>query len=455
MTLTYHDVLTTDLSPLLTAAEEWQRMGRRFGTLQGHYQDHVQGALHSGGWAGLAFDTQRAAAADTAFEYGAAETEATAVSRILHAAYQELTERQHALRHLVEDAEENGFTVDAQGFVRYAGYDGLTPADRHDPDYQRLALAKGQAADERTADIRRAVQEADESDHGVALALMTAATDISPDGSGVGGFNANAASPVGPAADDGGQDGTHKGGWHADGSIDWSTTPEYGRTGSLTPKAGKEMSFKEYLTLASISGQGSVSNGPFSLSGNFSVAAQDRMFATLGFTDKGVKAQLEFSAGVRAAAAGQMSLGQDVGVYGRANAFVGAEVTDTFQAGPGGVNAAVKGFVGEKAGGTVGVETGGIGVGFNVDGSAGAGYEGKLEFGPDPDTGKWKFGAKIGVTPGIGGSVGFEFTFDPHKFTHAVDDVTSAGSDALHEAGDVAKSTGHALKNAATLGGLI
>lgn len=454
MTLTYHDVLTTDLTPLLNAAEKWQRMGKRFGTLQVEYRDNVQGALHSGGWAGFAFDTQQMAARNTAFEYGAAQTEANAIASILHAAYQELVERQQALRHLVDDAKENGFTVDGEGVVRYAGYDDLTPADRHDPDYQKLMLRQGEAADQRTIDIRKAVQDCDESDQGVKLALKNAATDTSPDGSGVGGFNANASNPVGAPVPDQ-ADGTHTDGWHGSGSITSSTTPDFSITGSLTPKAGKEMSFKEVLTVASISGEGTLTNGPVELTGNFKVDEEARVFANFGFTNQGLKAQLEASAGLRASAEGHANLGQDAGVYGRASGFAGAEVSDNLKVGLDGASLGAKAFVGEKASGAAGVEVGGVGAGFTADGNVGLGAEAKFNFGPDPDSGKWKIGADVGLTPGIGGDLGFEFTFDPKKFTHAVGDVTSAGSHAAHALGNAAKSTGHALKNVASLGGLL
>lgn len=58
MALTYQDVMTTDLSTLQSASEEWKAMGDKFKTLKTNYDTHVRGALGNGKWVGRATTPQ-------------------------------------------------------------------------------------------------------------------------------------------------------------------------------------------------------------------------------------------------------------------------------------------------------------------------------------------------------------------------------------------------------------
>lgn len=450
MTLTYHDVMTADLSPLLDAAGVWQKMGERFGVLQTDYRKNVQGALAGGGWTGLAFDAQQAGAQATAYEYGAAQTEALAIANILREGHTELAARQKHVKDLVADAQANDFAVDGSGVVTYVGFDKLTDKERfayrHDPDYPRLVAEYDQAARERTTDIRNAVQAVDDSDQGVKLALVGAATDLSPDGSGVGGFNGQAdGDPLhaGGAGGDGRQ--TKTDGWHSDGSFTF-LGPNAGFSVTGGPKYGKQGSVKAFADLFHLTAQGTLTNGHLKLSGIADANLGERVSANWGFSDKGVKAQVEASEGLRALAEGRAEY-RDVGVYGRATGFAGAEGSGNLQAGKEGFKASAKYFVGAKGGVAGGTEVGGIGVGFNAEGWAGEGGEAKVVFGKDDTDGKWHFGAEVGAADLIGGDLGFEFTVDPHKVADAAGDVADAAGKAAHGIGHAASDAGHALSS--------
>lgn len=450
MTLTYHDVMTADLSPLLDAAGVWQKMGERFGVLGTAYEKNVQGALTGGGWSGLAFDAQQSGARATAYEYGAAKTEALAVAGILREGHAELTARQKHVRNLVADAQANDFAVDGAGVVTYVGFDKLSEkerfATRHDPDYPRLVAQYDQAARERTADIRTAVQAVDDSDQGVKLALAAAATDVSPDGGGIGGFNGNAdADPLHGGTQDGPGGKTKTDGWHGDGSFTF-LGPNAGFSVTPGPKFGKQGSVKAFADLFHLTAQGTLTNGHLKLSGIADANLGERVSANWGFSDKGVKAQVEASEGLRALTEGRVEY-RDVGAYGRASGFAGAEASGNLQAGKEGFKASAKYFVGAKGGVAGGTEVGGIGVGFNAEGWAGEGGEAKVVFGKDDSDGKWHFGASVGAAELIGGDVGFEFTVDPDKVADAAKDVADVAGKAAHGLGHVASGAGHALSS--------
>jgi hypothetical protein len=456
--LTYHDVMTADLSPLSDVSDAWQKMGERFGALQTDYQKHVQAALGNGNWQGMAFGAQQGGSAATSFEYAAAKTEALAVASLLKEAHTELTWRQKAVKDLVADAEAKDYKVDANGVATYVGFDKLTEKERfdyrHDPEYSTLTAQYSQAAQEWTAEIAKAVHAVDDADQSVKLALTRAAGDTSPDGGGIGGFNAHADGDLPQGATHGrdgrdGRDGkTQTDGWHADGSTT-VLGPNAGVSTSGTGY-GKQGSAKAYADLGHVTAKGTLTNGSLKLSGIADANVGARASANYGFTDKGIGGTAEVSAGARALTEGRIEAG-DVGVYGRGSGLAGAEASASAKAGLQGVSAGVKAFAGAKGSVAGGVEAGGIGAGSTAEGWAGVGADAKVEFGKGDD-GKYHFGGKVGAALGLGGEVGFEFTVDPHKVSDAAHDAADAAGNIAHDvgkaagkAGGVAKSIGHGI----------
>ncbi|CAG7600540.1 hypothetical protein [Actinacidiphila bryophytorum] len=457
MPLTYHDVMTADLSPLSDVSDTWQKMGERFGALQTDYEKNVKGALANGNWQGFAFGAQQGGSAGTSFEYGAAKTEALAVASILKEAHTELTWRQKAVKDLVTEAEAKDYKVDADGIVTYVGFDKLTEKERfdyrHDPEYSSLVAKYSQAAQEWTAEIAKAVHAVDDADQNVKLALTRAAGDTSLDGGGIGGFNAHAEGGLPqttPHGKDAGKDGgkTKTDGWHADGSTT-VLGPNAGTSHGGTAY-GKQGSVKAYADLGHVTAKGTLTNGSLTLSGIADANVGARASANWGFSNKGIGGTAEVSAGARALTEGRVEAG-DVGVYGRATGFGGAEASASAKAGLQGVSAGAKAFAGAKGSVTGGVEAGGIGAGTTAEGWAGVGADAKVEFGKGDD-GKYHFGGKVGAALGLGGEVGFEFTVDPHKVSDAAHDAADAAGNIAHDvgkvagkAGGVAKSIGHGI----------
>lgn len=103
MTLSFHDVMTADLSPLSDVSEAWQKMGERFGELAVDYVKHVQRALANGNWQGQAFGAQQGMSTATASEYEAAKKEALAIASLLKEAHAQLTRLQKAVKDLVTE----------------------------------------------------------------------------------------------------------------------------------------------------------------------------------------------------------------------------------------------------------------------------------------------------------------------------------------------------------------
>ncbi|MFF1910751.1 hypothetical protein ACFVYE_03685 [Streptomyces sp. NPDC058239] len=86
-------------------------------------------------------------------------------------------------------------------------------------------------------------------------------------------------------------------------------------------------------------------------------------------------------------------------------------------------------FAGAKGGVGAGADVGGIGVGVTAEGWAGPDAEASLNAGKDAN-GVWHFGPEVGISPALGGAVGFEFTVDPGKVVDTVGDAAGAVGDA-------------------------
>lgn len=440
MALSYQDVLTTDLSPLLDVSEAWQKMGDRFGELKTDYTTHVQRALDNGSWQGNAFGAHQNTSQATVFEYAAAKKEALAVAGLLKEAHTVLTRLQKAVKDLVADAEEKDYKVDSSGRATYIGYDRLSPQERfafqHDPDHDEAITLAKQRAQEWTDDIAAAVKAVDDADQGVKRALTRATTDASQDGSGYGGFNAR---DVGDLKQAGAPEATatKTNGWASDGKASL-TGPDAGFT-ATGPKYGKEASFKAYADLFHATADGSLTKGRLTLSGIADVYGGARATGNIGITDKGFVAKAEASAGIRALAEGRAEYGHVTG-YGRAEGFAGAEGALSAKLTKEEVTVGAKAFAGAKGSISGGAEVAGIGVGVTGEGWAGPGAEAWWGYKKDEETGVWKLGGKAGGSPGLGGAVGLEITVDPDKVAKAAGDVADLVGDTADTVGDAAGS---------------
>ena len=192
MPLTYHDVMTTQLHMLVDAAKAWKKMGNRFGELKTNFEDHVLKVTGDGSWRGEGFQAATSASGVIKHEYGAAKAEALAIANIIQEAYTQFHGFKQSIDKIVKEAESKGYKVNAHtGEVLY-DWERLTPEEnramKNDPENGRL-IAKAER--DFTSSIKKLVQEADDADQGVKLALTAAVTD--QDGKGaVQGFNSAA-----------------------------------------------------------------------------------------------------------------------------------------------------------------------------------------------------------------------------------------------------------------------
>ncbi|MFL0395179.1 hypothetical protein ACH0CM_20955 [Streptomyces albus] len=425
MPLSYQDVIAADLSSLLDVAEAWQNMGERFGELKGHYTKHVPRALaEDGRWQGESFGAHQDASSVTAFEFGAAKIEALAIASLLRKAHAELTRLRKAVKDLVDDAEEKHYKVDSSGKATYVGADKHEKqALRNDPTY---AAAQQEAEHAWTVKIAKAVQAVDDADEKAKRALIRAASDISPDGRGIGGFNAHAegdldkaGAPEATATKTNGWTSKSKTTVTGPGAGFSATGPGYGREGML----------KLYADIGHVTSDGSLKRGETTLSGIADGYAGARGTLSGGITDKGLDGRGEVSASGRALAEGRVE--SDVAsAYVRGTGFAGGEAGLTAGADVDGVKVSRDAFAGVKGGAAGGVEAGGISIGATGEAWAGAGSEADFKLGRTED-GKLRIGAKAGAALPFGGAVGLEVTIDPGKVAKTAGDAADAVGDTV------------------------
>ncbi len=432
MALNYHEVMTTDLGLLTTAAGKWDSMAAELKKVETRYGDTVQKITMGDNWSGVSAGAAYTRFNATRYEYAAAQTQAKAIASLLRDAHTQFTDLKKKLESARADAIAAGMSVSEGGNVAF-DWSKLTPAERsayhHDPDGQKTiseAVAKWQ---KHIDDRVKAVSELDEN---VKLALSSEVIDSNKDAFGKGadetfnGFNAGAEGNLDKAVKEAQAAKANEADVKTKEDGVKVTGPSAGV--SVTGvKNGKEGQVKAYADLFHATAEGETTMGGVKLSGidDFSVGA--RTTASWGFTDKGVNGKAEVSAGVRTLTGSKQEYGY-VGTYERVEGFAGGEASVGVGAGKEGLNASAKAFAGGKATVAGGGELAGIGAGGTAEGWAGAGVEAKATFGKGDD-GKWHIGGKVGVALGVGGSVGGEFTVDPGKvgdaFSDAADEIGS------------------------------
>ncbi|MDF3301179.1 hypothetical protein [Streptomyces tropicalis] len=114
---TYHEIMTTDLTALTTAAARWEGMAGEFGKQETAYRHDVHRITMGPSWVGLSADAANTRFHVTLKEFQYAQTEAKAVASLLRDAHTQLAGLQKRLRSTRQDAVDAGMTVSDRGVV--------------------------------------------------------------------------------------------------------------------------------------------------------------------------------------------------------------------------------------------------------------------------------------------------------------------------------------------------
>ncbi|MGA5064611.1 hypothetical protein ACPB9E_12650 [Streptomyces exfoliatus] len=188
---TYHEVLSTDLSELTTAAGKWEEMATKFKTWEARYERAVHGVSLGESWIGLSARAANDRFTITLKELRGAQKEANAVAGILRDAHTQLTDLRSRVKAIRDDAVKAGMRVSDQGTVAF-DTERLTQGERtayaHDPDFQQTARTQANGWAEKLVQAVKAVTDADD---GIRLALDAAVLDSDSMDGTFNGFNRN------------------------------------------------------------------------------------------------------------------------------------------------------------------------------------------------------------------------------------------------------------------------
>ncbi|MEV7253090.1 hypothetical protein ACPXCO_10630 [Streptomyces cyaneofuscatus] len=193
---TYHEIMTTDLSVLTTAADKWTGMAGEFGKQEKAYEKEVQGITLERTWIGQSADAANAQFRVMLNEYRAAQTQAKAIASLLRDAHTQFTEFKSKLQTVKADALKADMLISDAGRVTF-DMSSLSESSRtvyrHDPDYQksvRDAVGSWQRA------IDRLVAQTSDADAGVQIALKAVVKDTDATDGTRDGFNGQALGDV-------------------------------------------------------------------------------------------------------------------------------------------------------------------------------------------------------------------------------------------------------------------
>ncbi|MFJ3210120.1 hypothetical protein [Streptomyces flaveolus] len=188
---TYHEIMTTDLGALTTAADRWDGMAGEFAKQEKAYSRDVHGISMGTAWVGLSADAANRRFDVTLKEFQYAQTEAKAVAGLLRDAHTQFVELRGRLKTARQEAVDAGMKVSEQGHVSL-DIERLTDAERrtlrHDPGWQEAV----QSWQDR---INKAVRDVTDADTGVQIALQAVVIDSSVIAGGKG-FNGEAKSDI-------------------------------------------------------------------------------------------------------------------------------------------------------------------------------------------------------------------------------------------------------------------
>lgn len=189
---TYHEIMTTDLSALTTAAERWDGMAAELLEQEKAYKRDVYGISMGQTWIGLSSDAAHRRFDVTLKEYQNAQTEAKAVASLLRDAHTQFVDLRKKLETARDEAVAKGMKVSGQGMVSFDTEqlsEGERTAYHHDPDYQesvRTSVASWQAR------VDRLVKDVADADTGVEVAFKAVVIDSDVNDGTLNGFNGQA-----------------------------------------------------------------------------------------------------------------------------------------------------------------------------------------------------------------------------------------------------------------------
>ncbi|MFD8060647.1 hypothetical protein ACFXA0_27830 [Streptomyces cyaneofuscatus] len=189
---TYHEIMTTDLSAITTAADKWTGMAGEFNKQEKAYEKEVQGITLERTWIGQSAEAANAQFRVMLNEYRAAQTQAKAIASLLRDAHTQFTEFKSKLQTVKADALKADMLISDAGRVTF-DMSSLSESSRavyrHDPDYQksvRDAVGSWQRA------IDRLVAQTSDADAGVQIALKAVVKDTDATDGTRDGFNGQA-----------------------------------------------------------------------------------------------------------------------------------------------------------------------------------------------------------------------------------------------------------------------
>ncbi|MFF9311140.1 hypothetical protein ACF1BS_09530 [Streptomyces sp. NPDC014748] len=430
--------MTTDLSALTTAAEQWDGMAKEFHTQEVAYRRDVHGITLGPDWSGLSADAASGRFDRTLKQFQAAQVEAKAVASLLREAHTDFTNLRKKLQSARGDAVKAGMAVSEGGVVSYDTTklnEGERNALHHDPDYQqsvRKAVASWQT------EIDRLVKDIGDADTDVENALTRVVIDADLSDGTLVGFNSHAHGDVKTYEDEAKREAARSkpDGWKSEGKTEVSG-PDAGASAKGPDfGSGKLGEAEAHADLGSASAEGSLTRGPWKLDGTAEAYAGIKGSASGGVSTSGIEGDVNAFAGGEGSAEGSAGVGP-ASVSAKAEGMVGGEAHADLGVDKEGVHAGAGAFAGAKGGGEIGADVGGISAGFSAEGWAGPGAEAGMDFGKNEE-GAWEFSANVGLSPALGGEVGFDFSVDPGKVVDTAGDLADA-------VGHGASSFGHAV----------
>ncbi|WP_159395269.1 hypothetical protein [Streptomyces albireticuli] len=179
--------MTTDLTLLTTAATQWDAAAKDLEAVQKTYNSQVRNVGIDEQWQGVARTFAQIANTRTYEQYSAAAKEARAIASLLRDAHGQFVELRNKMKSAIADAAKEDMKIDENGKATWTKRDD--PGVKNDPD-AATAIPKAESAwTQHIADI---VQQFDDADQGVKLALAAATQDSDPNDGIDHGFNAKA-----------------------------------------------------------------------------------------------------------------------------------------------------------------------------------------------------------------------------------------------------------------------
>ncbi|WP_327401926.1 hypothetical protein OG194_18420 [Streptomyces sp. NBC_01288] len=161
---TYHEIMTTDLAALTTAAERWDGMAGEFEKQEAAYRRDVHGISVGTSWTGLSADAANARFDVTLKEFQYAQTEAKGIAALLRDAHDRFVELRGRVVAARWDAVRAGMRVSESGVVSPSSDQPHTPA-------------APQAVQPWQDGINKAVRDVTDADTGVRVALAGVVID--------------------------------------------------------------------------------------------------------------------------------------------------------------------------------------------------------------------------------------------------------------------------------------